>query len=135
MAETRLPSCDTCQNGSNLLSSWKLQPACNKPWITEETKELIKTRDNLKKQSEDLASAGDIIGARTARSEFKNLRKKINNKKKYEEKNFKSQRLNNAWTLQPIFGALPKVLWIGRTQVVLQLSLKLTTRSSLKQVA
>ena len=82
----------------NIHAPWVIfqQRKLYKPWITEETKGLIKTRDNFKKQSEDLASAGDIIGARTAWSEFKKLRNKINNKKKYEEKNFKSQKVEQS---------------------------------------
>ena len=59
-------------------------------WITEDTKSLIKQRDNQKKKYEDLALKGDTAAAEEAWKAYKQVRNKVNNKKKYEEKSFKS---------------------------------------------
>ena len=44
------------------------------PWLTKETKELIKCRDNWKAVSEDLARAGDAEAATEAWNKFKQIR-------------------------------------------------------------
>ena len=63
------------------------------PWITEETKELIKIRDNWKKCAEELAMARNDEAACEAWGEYKNFRNKVNNRKKFEEKKFKSEKI------------------------------------------
>ena len=61
------------------------------PWLTKETKELIKCRDNWKAVSEDLAKAG----ATEAWNKFKQVRNKVNNRKKYEENRFKAEKIRS----------------------------------------
>ena len=69
------------------------------PWITDEIKNLMKHRDLMKKKAKDLAILDSRNGIRTsteqqlAWSEFKRLRNKVNNKKKIDEQNFKSNKL------------------------------------------
>ena len=63
------------------------------PWITSETKEMIKERDNMKKIFENHTITGDTEAAAQAWTNFKQARNKINNKKKFEEKNFKSKKI------------------------------------------
>ena len=63
------------------------------PWVTEATKNLMKNRDNLKKKAEDFALAGDDDAAAQAWKEYKKLRNKLNNRKKFEEKLFKSEKI------------------------------------------
>ena len=59
------------------------------PWLTDQTKELMIKRDNHKKKAEEFASAGDDTNASEYWSLFKQLRNKVNNKKKAEERNYK----------------------------------------------
>ena len=67
------------------------------PWLTEETKQLMKERDQLKQKAKDLALRDQIRGVteeqKDAWNEFKKLRNKINNVKKQEENNYKSQKV------------------------------------------
>ena len=77
-----------------------------KPWVTEKTKDMIKTRNELKKQAVDLTMKGDVDGAAIAWKEFKKVRNKVNNRTKYEEKTYKSEKLSqnldspaNTWRL------------------------------------
>ena len=67
-----------------------------KPWITENTKELIKNRDNCKKVYKQHVIEGNAEAASEAWNKFKKVRNKINNKKKFEERNFKSEKLINS---------------------------------------
>ena len=66
------------------------------PWITNETKDLMASRDKCKKLAEEHVAIGDSQAATEAWKNFKQLRNKVNNRKKSEEINFKSKRL---WTL------------------------------------
>ena len=81
-----------------------------KPWVTEKTKDMIKTRNELKKQAVDLTMKGDVDGAAIAWKEFKKVRNKVNNRTKYEEKTYKSEKLSqnldspaNTWRLTKSF--------------------------------
>ena len=65
-------------------------------WITEEIKNLIKKRDNQKKLYEELANMGDIDGAQVAWFQYKKIRNSVNNRKKFEEKTFKSAKIQNS---------------------------------------
>ena len=66
------------------------------PWISEETKTLMKERDSYKKNYELFAVNGDTIMANTAWQKYKQMRNKINNKKKFEEKEFKARKISEA---------------------------------------
>ena len=52
------------------------------PWLTEQTEQMINSRDEHKKEAEHLASAGDSEAASEAWNQFKKLRNKVNNRKK-----------------------------------------------------
>ena len=67
-----------------------------KPWVTEETKKLIESRNKLKKAAAELATSGEDQAATEAWIAFKKVRNKINNRRKYEEKNFKSEKIKNS---------------------------------------
>ena len=68
------------------------------PWITEETKQLMKHRDQLKQTAKDLAlrDFGQAVSEeqQEAWKEFKKVRNKINNKKKQEETFYKSSKIS-----------------------------------------
>ena len=64
------------------------------PWLTKKTKELMKERDEMKKRAVDLAQAGDDDAAKLEWGKFKKIRNEVNNRKKYEEKNFKKSGLS-----------------------------------------
>ena len=68
------------------------------PWLTEETKQLMNQRDQLKQRAKDLAmrDRGYAVTEeqQSAWAEFKKLRNKINNTKKTEEKKFKSKKIS-----------------------------------------
>ena len=65
------------------------------PWITEETQALIKQREKMKKEFEDHAIAGDTEAAAEAWAKFKQVRNNINNRKKFEEQKFKSEKITS----------------------------------------
>ena len=105
------------------------------PWLTEKTKQMISSRDKQKKQAADLASSGDTAGASVAWNSFKKLRNKINNRIKYEEKIYKSEKITenldspaNTWRTAKSFmdwkqaGGPPNQLRVGS---------KLITKASL----
>ena len=66
------------------------------PWITDETKELIVQRDLWKKKAKDLALISPMAdqNQKDAWEEYRKYRNKINNKKKYEEKLYKSEKMS-----------------------------------------
>ena len=66
------------------------------PWITEETKKLIKERDEFKKKAEDLATDGDSVSAAEAWKSYKKVRNKVSNRTKYEEKNYKTEKMDQS---------------------------------------
>ena len=66
-----------------------------KPWLTDETKELMDKRDELKKEAVDLAIAG-AHEADEAWKKFKKLRNEVTNRKKYEEINFKKSKVEES---------------------------------------
>ena len=63
------------------------------PWITETTKDLIASRDQLKKLAEDHVEGGDTLAAAEAWRNFKKARNTVNNRKKFEEHHFKSEKM------------------------------------------
>ena len=68
------------------------------PWPTEDTKNLMKARDSWTARAKELAVAspgGASEEQRFAWDEFKKLRNKINNKKRFEETNFKREVIQN----------------------------------------
>ena len=54
----------------------------------------MKARDDLKKSAENYALAGDSEAAAVAWKEYKKLRNKLNNRKKFEENHFKSEKIS-----------------------------------------
>ena len=65
------------------------------PWLTEETKNLMKLRDQWKKTAKDLAgSTNSTCQAQAdAWNQYRKFRNQINNRKKYEEKMYKAEKL------------------------------------------
>ena len=66
------------------------------PWITENTKNLMKERDTWKTRAKELAVANPGEASeeqRFAWNEYKKLRNKINNKKRFEERDFKRDKI------------------------------------------
>ena len=68
------------------------------PWITDETRELMKQRDKVKQLAKELAlrDQGNNVSAeqQAAWNDYKRLRNKINNTKKNEENRYKSEKIN-----------------------------------------
>ena len=65
------------------------------PWITEETKNLIKLRDQWKKTAKDIAmlNSTPCQAQSNAWKQYKKYRNQINNRKKHEEENYKAEKL------------------------------------------
>ena len=65
------------------------------PWISEETKQLMKSRDLWKQKAKDLAmiSQAACPAQIEAWNEYKLLRNQINNRKRYEEQKFKTDKM------------------------------------------
>ena len=66
------------------------------PWLTEDTKDMMVQRDMWKKRAVDLAiiSPGLVTDdQKAAWAEYRNYRNKINNKKKFEERNYKKEKM------------------------------------------
>ena len=59
---------------------------------------MIKERNEKKKEYEDQTRKGDTDSASRLWKEFKKIRNKINNRKKFEEKNFKSNKILSSLT-------------------------------------
>ena len=68
------------------------------PWITDETRKLMKQRDKVKQLAKELAlrDQGNFVSAeqQAAWTDYKRLRNKINNTKKNEENRYKSEKIN-----------------------------------------
>ena len=65
------------------------------PWLTAETKDMMKQRDMWKQRAKDLAitSPGNTSDRqREAWDQFKFYRNKVNNKKKFDENNYKREK-------------------------------------------
>ena len=60
------------------------------PWVTQETIELIKMRNKAKCMAAEISRTGS--DASKAWAKFKCLRNKVNNKLKFEERNYKQQQ-------------------------------------------
>ena len=66
------------------------------PWLTDEVKELMKQRDKWKKIAKDLAIDNPGCASEElneAWQQFKHYRNKVNNRKKYDENDFKKKKL------------------------------------------
>ena len=65
------------------------------PWVTEETKELMKQRDLWKQKAKDLALLSQVVcpAQINAWNQYKTFRNQVNNRKKYEEKEFKTAKM------------------------------------------
>ena len=66
------------------------------PWLTEDTKNLMKERDTWKTKAKELAVANPGEASdeqRLAWEEYKKLRNKINNKKRFEERDYKREKI------------------------------------------
>ena len=65
------------------------------PWLTLETKELMKQRDQWKQSAKDLALLSQVACPVQihAWEQFKKFRNEVNNRKKTEEKRYKSNRM------------------------------------------
>ena len=66
------------------------------PWITAETKDLMKQRDIWKQRAKDLAALSDIVSQEQihAWDQYKLYRNRINNRKKTEENSYKSEKIS-----------------------------------------
>ena len=68
------------------------------PWLTDETRDLMKLRDSLKKKAKQLASLNpDQVTAEQhqAWDEYKKLRNRINNFKGSEENEYKKEKIQD----------------------------------------
>ena len=65
------------------------------PWLTEETKHLMKQRDLWKQAAKDLAAVSAVASQEQidAWGHYRKYRNKINNRKKFEEKQYKSEKM------------------------------------------
>ena len=65
------------------------------PWITVETKEIMKQRDLWKQRAKDLAIISPVAcpAQVDAWNEYKVFRNQVNNRRKYEEQDFKSAKM------------------------------------------
>ena len=70
---------------------------------------MIASRDQLKKLAEDHVEGGDTLAAAEAWRNFKKARNTVNNRKKFEEHHFKSEKLLVVWILQPTLGGQLKI--------------------------
>ena len=66
------------------------------PWLTDQTKKLIEERNEFKKKAEDLAFAGDSVAAADAWDSYKKIRNKVSNRTKYEDRNYKSEKMGQS---------------------------------------
>ena len=65
------------------------------PWITEETKDIMKQRDLWKQRAKDMALVSPIAcpAQIEAWNQYKMFRNQVNNRKKYEEQDFKTAKM------------------------------------------
>ena len=61
------------------------------PWLSKETEDLMKTRDILKSTAVSLNKEGR--DSKIVWSEYKKVRNKVNNRRKFEEINFKKEKM------------------------------------------
>ena len=69
------------------------------PWLTDTTKELMEKRDLAKQKAKNLATLnpGAVCDEqRNAWAEFKDCRNKVNNMKKYDERNYKREKMKES---------------------------------------
>ena len=82
-------------NVLNIHAPWKVfqQRKRYAPWITDSTKQLMEARDKLKKEAEKCVHEGDSAGAADAWRRFQKARNTVNNRKKFEENRYKSEKI------------------------------------------
>ena len=83
------------------------------PWLTEETKELMRLRDSWKAKAKELGVASAVHGTEEqekAWGEYKKIRNKINNRKGVEEDEFKRRKIqenikdtSKVWSISKTF--------------------------------
>ena len=73
-----------------------------KPWITEDTKNLMKLRDDWKQAAKELPR--NSPDQTHAWAEFKKYRNRVNNKKRHDECNYKAEKINEV-------SDTPNLLW------------------------
>ena len=102
------------------------------PWLTEETRKMMKERDETKAAAVNLAQEGE--DATGTWNRYRKLRNTINNRRKYEEKAFKTEKINknldspsNTWKVTKEF-----MNWGGGSGPPTQLDIhgKLVTRAA-----
>ena len=64
------------------------------PWLTDDTKNLMKERDDLKAAAMNLAKEGKET--REVWDQFKKVRNKVNNRRKFEERTFKAEKIKES---------------------------------------
>ena len=111
------------------------------PWITNEMKELMKERDQWKKNVKDLKIQSNNQNSnelQEAVRHFKFYRNKINNMKKYDENNYKSQKFQEnkdsaqkTWKLAKEF-----MNWksSGSPNEIIDKNVKLTSAAKISEV-
>ena len=77
---------------------------CFKPWLTEDTKNLMKERDDWKQRAKSLSSEVNCQAQLNAWGQYKKLRNKVNNRKKFEESLYKAEKLTEV-------ADCPETLW------------------------
>ena len=101
------------------------------PWLSQSTLDLMKERDKLKAQAIQASSQGKDSAEKWGA--YKVLRNRINNRRKYEEKSFKSEKLkesinssSNTWKVAKTF-----MDWTNKSGSPCQLDVsgKLVTRA------
>ena len=104
------------------------------PWVSTETKELMKQRDLCKQRAKDLAVSSPVAcqAQIDAWSEFKQLRNQINNRKKYEEQHFKSEKMAEVaespdlvWKSAKSFIIIIIIIYFHISNIILQTQNKL----------
>ena len=86
------------------------------PWLTDKTKELIKQRDTWKQRAKDLAKLSSEATPEQVQAwrEYKKYRNQINNRKKNEEKEYKTGKMSENADSPEIVWENAKILWDGR---------------------
>ena len=108
------------------------------PWLSTETKQLIKERDFWKNKAKMLAVSSNVVDEqqRSAWQKYRSLRNKINNRKKHEEILYKSEKVTESLTSSDLLWKTTKSFmgW-QKTGSPTQLQIENRLISSPKQIA
>ena len=76
------------------------------PWLTDDTKRMIKERDQCKSAAKELSKGSSVVCQAQSQlwAQYKKLRNKINNRRKREEILYKTEKMSE-------FGKSPDLLW------------------------